>query len=226
MCGRFTLRSSIKELAEALEATSVKIREDKARYNIAPTQQVVAAREEGKERELLMLKWGLVPGWTKDPKIGARMINARSETVTEKPAFREAFRRRRCLIPSSGFYEWKREGARKQPFYFQMRDEQLFAFAGLWEQWAGEGSEAIESCTILTTNANEVLAPVHDRMPVIVAPENYELWLDTTMSKAEQLTPLLRPYPAAKMTAHPVGLSVNNPRYDGEDLLAPLVNSK
>ncbi len=154
------------------------------------------------------------------------MINARSETVTEKPSFREAFRRRRCLIPSSGFYEWKREGTRKQPFYFQMCDERPFAFAGLWEHWEGEGSEAIESCTILTTEANEVLAPVHDRMPVIVAPGDYELWLDQKMNKAERLTPLLRPYPASEMMAHPVGLSVNNPRYDGEDLLAPLVNSK
>ncbi len=115
----------------------------------------------------------------------------------------------------------KREGARKQPFFFKMKNEKPFAFAGLWEQWEGEGSEAIESCTILTTEANEVLAPVHDRMPVIVAPGDYELWLDPTMSKAERLQPLLRPYPAATMTAHPVSSSVNNPRYDNEDLLAP-----
>lgn len=226
MCGRFALRSSIKELAEALEVTSVKIKEERARYNIAPTQGIVAAREEGGERELVTLRWGLVPGWTKDPSIGTRLINARSETVAEKPAFREALRRRRCLIPVSGFYEWKREGTRKQPFYFRMKNEQPFAFAGLWEHWEGQDNEAIESCTILTTEANEVLAPVHDRMPVIVAPENYELWLDPTMNKAERLEPLLRPFTAAEMTAHPVSLSVNNPRYDGEDLLAPLVNSK
>jgi len=226
MCGRFTLRSSVKEIAEALEATSVKIKEEKARYNIAPTQDIIAAREEGENRELVMLHWGLVPSWAKDPAVGARMINARSETVTEKPSFREAFQRRRCLIPSSGFYEWKREGTRKQPFYFKMKDEQPFAFAGLWEHWEGEGGEAIESCTILTTEANEVLAPVHDRMPVIVAPENYELWLDPTMNKTEPVTPLLRPYSAERMSSHPVGLSVNNPQYDREDLLAPIINSQ
>lgn len=222
MCGRFTLRESIKELAEVLEATSVKIKEEKARYNIAPTQDIIAARETSDERELVTLHWGLIPAWSKDPDIGARMINARSETVTEKPAFREAFRRRRCLIPSSGFYEWKREGTRKQPFYFKMKDDRPFAFAGLWEQWEGKGGEAIESCTILTTKANEVLVPVHDRMPVIIAPEDYELWLDPTTSKAELLTPLLRPYPAEMMDSHPVSTSVNNPRYDSEDLLAPI----
>ncbi len=189
----------------------------------ADTGGAVATTE---ARAVVTLHWGLVPGWAKDPNVGARMINARSETVTEKPSFREAFRRRRCLIPASGFYEWKRMEGHKQPFYFRMRDEQLFAFAGLWERWEGEGSEAIESRTILTTVANEVLAPVHDRMPVIVAPEDYELWLDQKMTKGDQLTPLLRPYSLEMMTSHPVSLSVNNPRYDGEDLLAPLINSQ
>ncbi len=226
MCGRFTLRSSIKEIAEALEAVSEKIREDKARYNIAPTQAVVAAREADDVRELVQLKWGLVPAWAKDASIGSRLINARSETVSEKPAFKESFRLRRCLIPASGFYEWARtETGNKQPFYFKMKDERPFAFAGLWERW-GEGRETIESCTILTTEANDVLAPVHDRMPVIVAPEDYGLWLDQKMNKAERLTPLLRPYPAGEMTSHPVSSSVNNPRYDAEDLLAPLINSQ
>ncbi len=226
MCGRYTLRSSIKEIAEALEAVSEKIREDKARYNIAPTQAVVAAREADEVRELVQLKWGLVPAWAKDASIGSRLINARSETVAEKPSFKEAFRPRRCLIPASGFYEWARtETGNKQPFYFRMKDEHPFAFAGLWERW-GEGRETIESCTILTTEANEVLAPVHDRMPVIVAPEDYALWLDQKVTKAERLTPLLRPYPAERMASHPVSSSVNNPRYDNEDLLAPPVNSQ
>lgn len=224
MCGRFTLRSSIKEIAESLEITSVKIKEEKARYNIAPTQDIMATREGGEGRELVSLHWGLVPSWAKDPTIGARMINARSETVTEKPSFREAFHRRRCLIPSSGFYEWRREGTRKQPFYFRMKDDRPFAFAGLWEQW--EGDKVIESCTILTTEANELLAPVHDRMPVIVAPEDYELWLDSTISKTERLKPLLRPYPAEMMDSYPVSSNVNNPRNDREDLLAPLMNSQ
>ena len=176
MCGRFALRSSIKELAEALEAASVKIAEDRARYNIAPTQAVVVARDtDDDERELVHLKWGLVPAWAKDPAaVGARLINARSETVTEKPSFREAFRRRRCLIPTSGFYEWKREGARKQPYFFRMKTDEPFMFAGLWERWEGAAGDGVtlETCTILTTMANEVLAPVHDRMPVIIAPED------------------------------------------------------
>lgn len=160
MCGRYTLRSSIEKLAEALEVASIKT-DVRARYNIAPTQDVAAVRANENSRELLNLKWGLVPGWAKEPEIGSRLINARSETVTAKPSFRDAFRHRRCLIPCDGFFEWRREGTRKQPFYFQMRDEQPFAFAGLWEHWEGDG-EVIESCTILTTNANEVLAPVHE----------------------------------------------------------------
>ncbi len=227
MCGRYAMRSSLKEIAEALEAVSEKINEDKARYNIAPTQAVVAARESADDvRELVKLKWGLVPAWAKDPGIGSRLINARSETVAEKPAFKGALRLRRCLIPADGFYEWARtETGNKQPFYFRMKDERPFAFAGLWERW-GDGRETIESCTILTTEANEVLSPMHDRMPVIVAPGDYGLWLDQKVTKADQLTPLLRPYPAADMTSHPVSTSVNNPRYDGEDLLAPLINSQ
>ncbi len=187
---------------------------------------MVAARESDDVRELVQLKLGLVPAWAKEPGIGSRLINARSETVAEKPSFKEAFRLRRCLIPADGFYEWARtETGTKQPFYFRMKDEQPFAFAGLWERW-GEGRETIESCTILTTAANELLSPVHDRMPVIVAPKDYGLWLDQKVTKAERLTPLLRPYPAAEMTSYPVSSSVNNPRYDNEDLLAPPVNSQ
>lgn len=167
-----------------------------------------------------------MPRWAKEPGTGTRLINARSETVSEKPAFREAFRLRRCLIPASGFYEWAAPaGGRKQPFYFGMKDERLFAFAGLWERW-GEGRDTVESCTILTTEANEVLAPVHDRMPVILRESDYGLWLDAGVTKADQLTPLLRPYPASEMTAHPVSTRVNDPRHDGEDLLAPPVNSR
>lgn len=225
MCGRFTLCSSIKEIAEVLQAANVKIKEDKARYNIAPTQEIVAAREDGKRRELLTLRWGLVPSWAKDLAAGARMINARSETVTEKPSFREAFRHRRCLIPADGFYEWKRTDRGKQPFFFKMKDEQPFAFAGLWERWEGEG-ETIESCAILTTAANEVLAPVHDRMPVILHEEDYELWLDEDKGKQELLKDLLRPYPASEMTVYPVSTQVNSTRHGGAELIEELkINS-
>jgi putative SOS response-associated peptidase YedK len=189
-------------------------------------QNVAAVRADGSSRELLSLKWGLVPVWAKEPEIGARLINARSETVTEKPSFRDAFKYRRCLIPASGFYEWKREGKGKQPYYFHMRDDEPFAFAGLWERWEGIGGKAIESCTILTTEANEVLAPVHERMPVIVASKDYDLWLDTQMTEKNRLTPLLRPYPSTEMTSHPVGLSVNSPQFDIAELIAPFSNSQ
>ncbi len=225
MCGRFTLCSSIKEIAEVLQAANVNIKEDKAHYNIAPTQEIVAAREDGKRRELLTLRWGLVPSWAKDLAAGARMINARSETVTEKPSFREAFRHRRCLIPADGFYEWKRTDRGKQPFFFKMKDEQPFAFAGLWERWEGEG-ETIESCTILTTAANEILAPVHERMPVILHKEDYELWLDADERKRELLRDLLRPYSASEMTAYPVSTQVNSTRHGGAELIEELkINS-
>lgn len=226
MCGRYSLRSSIEEIAAALGVKNVAVEELPPRFNIAPTQAVAVVRERGGERELQMLKWGLVPSWAKDVSIGSRLINARAETVTEKPSFRDAFKHRRLLIPSDGFYEWRREGARKQPFYFRMKDERPFAFAGLWERWQGEAGETLETCTILTTEANDILRPVHDRMPVIIAPGDYQLWLDTEMVTTGKLMPLLRPYPAQEMTAHPVGLGVNNPRSDNADLVAPIINSQ
>ena len=226
MCGRFTQSSSLDEIAAALEVAKMVADKSRPRYNIAPTQDVAAVRETSGEREMRVLKWGLVPAWAKDVEIGSRLINARAETVTEKPSFREAFKRRRCLIPSDGFYEWKREGTRKQPYYFRMKDERPFAFAVLWERWEGKGQMVIESCTILTTAANEVLAPVHDRMPVIIAPENYEPWLDMRQSATDQLLPLLRPYPAAEMTSFPVSVAVNNPRSEGAELIAPFINSQ
>ncbi|MDQ3653273.1 MAG: SOS response-associated peptidase [Acidobacteriota bacterium] len=226
MCGRFTQSSSFAEIAAALGVAQIVTEESRPRYNIAPTQDVAAVRETSGERELRMLRWGLVPAWSKDVEIGSRLINARAETVTEKPSFREAFKRRRCLIPSEGFYEWKREGTRKQPYYFRMKDKRPFAFAGLWERWEGHGQKVIETCTILTTEANEVLAPVHDRMPVIIAAEHYESWLDPHLSATERLLPLLRPYGAAEMTSFAVSVAVNSPRAEGAGLIAPFVNSQ
>jgi putative SOS response-associated peptidase YedK len=166
-----------------------------------------------------MLKWGLVPSWAKDISIGAKLINARSETVTEKPSFREAFKQRRCIIPADGFYEWQRTEGRKQPFFFQMRDERPFGFAGLWERWQGATGQVIESCTILTTEANEVLRPVHDRMPVILHSDDYELWLDEDVRKREFLNDLLRPYPAKEMVSHPVSTAINSPGNQGATLI-------
>jgi putative SOS response-associated peptidase YedK len=216
MCGRFTQRADSKRIAEEFQVAEVPAVE--ARYNIAPTQEVLAVREHEDGREATFFKWGLVPSWAKDTAMGARLINARSETVAEKPAFRAAFKQRRCIIPADGFYEWQRREGRKQPFFFLMRDERPFGFAGLWEHWEGEG-RVVNSCTILTTEANEVLRPVHDRMPVILRPDDYELWLDGDVRKLDLVKELLRPYPAAEMTGYPVGVSVNSPRGQGAGLI-------
>lgn len=151
--------------------------------------------------------------------MGARLINARSETVLEKPSFREAFKKRRCIIPADGFYEWARTGGRKQPYYFRLRDDQPFGFAGLWDRWEDQDGEVIESCTILTTEANEVLASVHDRMPVILHPRTYELWLNSDSQNAESLKELLQPFPESEMTGYPVSTRVNDPQADGDNLL-------
>jgi putative SOS response-associated peptidase YedK len=158
-----------------------------------------------------MLRWGLIPSWADDPEIGSRMINARSETVAEKPSFRRAFKERRCLIPANGFYEWRKENGGKQPYYFRMKDGRPFAFAGLWESWDRHGGGEIQSCTILTTDANDLVSEIHHRMPVILPQEDYELWLDSTLREPDQLLPLLAPYPTNDMEAYPVSRRVNNP---------------
>ncbi len=157
--------------------------------------------------------WGLVPRWADDPAIGNRLINARAETAATKPSFRDAFRRRRCLIPADGFYEWKRQGGGKQPYYIRLEDDRPFAFAGLWERWEKAGA-VIESCTILTTDANELLMPLHNRMPAILDREQFDRWLDPTIEDAKVLQPLLGPYPAERMIAYPVSTVVNSPRHD------------
>lgn len=218
MCGRFTLRTPKERIKQEFQLQEEPLVE--ARFNIAPTQSILAVRQIEDEREVALLKWGLIPSWAKDDSMSARLINARSETVSEKPAFREAFKRRRCIIPADGFYEWKREGKGKQPFFFSMRDGRLFGFAGLWDRWKDEGGRVIESCTILTTEANEVLRPVHDRMPVILHPETYGRWLEDDARAVGSLKELLGPYPASEMTAHPVSAQVNSPRNQGEDLIA------
>lgn len=228
MCGRFTLTASPDQLATLFELPQEPM--VVPRYNIAPTQPVAVVRmnPQAAAREWALTYWGLVPSWAKDPSMGARMLNARSETVTEKPAFRAAFKRRRCLVPASGFYEWKKEGKGKQPYYITMPDGSPFAIAGLWEYWAGADGSALESCTLLTTSANGLMQPLHDRMPVIVQPEDYAQWLgsgrDETPQALDQLQHLLRPYADDGLVAYPVSTYVNNTRNEGADCVQALID--
>jgi len=195
------------------------------RYNIAPSQPIAAVRVASGDpgrRECVLLRWGLVPSWAKDPSIGSRMINARAETVAEKPAFRGPWKSRRCLVPSNGFYEWQRRNGRKQPWYVRMRNGKPFAIAGLWERREDSGGEPLETCALITTGANDLLAPIHDRMPVILAPADFDRWLSSPPTEAPSLRMLLGPFSAEAMEAFPVGLRVNHPGNDSPDLIAPL----
>lgn len=228
MCGRFTLRTPLNLLMEQFQLASVPPLP--ARFNIAPTQQVPVVRQLAADLapQLDLLYWGLIPSWAKDPAIGNKLINARGETVAEKPSFRSAYRQRRCLIVADGFYEWQKLAGGKQPYYIEMRDHGPFAFAGLWESWRDKTlkeSPVIESCTIITTEANAVLSELHDRMPVIIPPENYALWLDPAISDRTQLDPRLGPYPAEPMHAYPVSTLVNRPSNDLPACIAPVQGS-
>lgn len=227
MCGRFTQLRSWAELHELLDLIGAPLNL-RPRYNVAPSQDVAVARATGEGRTLAMLRWGLIPGWARDPTIGHKLINARSETAAEKPSFRSAFRHRRCLIPADGFYEWQRRAGTRQPWLFGLRDGAPMIFAGLWERWTvPEGAaltgslaerspgEAVETCTILTTAANPTVAPVHGRMPVILAPDAWDAWL-----AGEEVA--LGPYPADAMTAHPVSTHVNRPANDDPRCVDPV----
>jgi putative SOS response-associated peptidase YedK len=220
MCGRFTLTKPIPVLAELFLFPETA--EQEPRYNIAPTQAVAAVRASGgpEKRDLAFLRWGLIPSWADDPAIGNRLINARAETVAQKPAFRTAFRQRRCLVLADGFYEWQRLGSKKLPYYFRMRDGQPFAFAALWERWEDAG-KALETCTLLTTEANELLRPVHERMPVILEPSSYNRWLDPACQQVDLLQTLLRPSRSEDMIGYPVSSLVNNPRNDNPKCVEP-----
>ena len=210
MCGRYTLTTPISVLAEHLGVAELP--NFPPRYNIAPTQQAAVVRagpEEGR-RQLVFLRWGLIPPWAKDPAIGNRMINARAEGIAEKPAFRRAWKEKRCLVPSDGFYEWLKEGKQKQPYYIRRKDGKPFAFAGLWERWQGP-AEILDTFTIITTAPNELVAPIHNRMPVIIPEERYDRWLDPEKHGDPDL---LVPYPEEELTAYPVSTLVNSPAHD------------
>jgi len=222
MCGRYTLTTTPRRLAEHFHLDGVPA-EFAPRHNIAPTQSVPIVRQvEGLGRHLDWVHWGLVPSWAEDPHIGNRLINARAETVAHKPAFRSALRHRRCLIPCDGFYEWKPTHGAKQPYWIGLQDRAPFAFAGLWEHWESkDGEEVLESCTIITTDANDLVAQLHDRMPAILTPDEYDRWLEPAGAEGE-LVELLRPCFTEDMIAYPVSRNVNNPRNDSPDLLLPV----
>ena len=222
MCGRFVLSLTAVELQLALPWLTVPAQLI-PRYNIAPGQPVAVVPNDGRHR-VDLFNWGLIPSWAQDEKIGYRLINARAETLADKPSFRSAFRRRRCLIPADGFYEWQTASAAKTkiPMLIRLRSGEPFAFAGLWEEWHATDGSQILSCTIITTTPNELLAPIHNRMPVIVPPAAYEQWLDPAEQRPQSLQPLLAPYPAEQMEAHAVSREVNSPKNDYPALLEPV----
>lgn len=219
MCGRFTLRTPMTVLVKQFAL----FQDDDLQpaYNIAPTQNVAVIRgaEEGGQRHLDRLRWGLIPFWAKDKSIGARMINARGETVAEKPAFRQAFKKRRCLVIADGYYEWKKTAAGKMPFHIHLLEHKPFVFAGLWERW-DKGDSPIESCTIITTSSNELTSDVHDRMPVILPPDEQKVWLDES-TECEELVELIQTYPSDQMEMDAVSQFVNNVRNQGPECLTP-----
>lgn len=222
MCGRFVLTSNPSAIQTAFHLASVPA-EMPARYNIAPTQPVAVITNDD-PTALEFFRWGLIPSWSKDMSIASKLINARSESVDEKPSFRTAFKKRRCLIVTDGFYEWQeREGQKtKTPMFIHMQDNEPFAFAGLWEIWhnPAAGGEEIRTCTIITTDANPFMSKIHHRMPVILAPDDYATWLEA--DKPEVLKALLKPFEQEQMAAHPVSLRVNKVANDAPDLIQPV----
>ncbi len=223
MCGRYRL-SRRKQLVEEYFDCASDEPDWAPRYNVAPTQPVPVIRQRPKEPilELSLMRWGLVPSWSKDSSGAARMINARSETAATKPAFRDALKSRRCLIPADGFYEWKRDGKNKQPYCFEVSEGELFAFAGLWDRWKNPSGEWVKTCSILTTTPNAVTAPVHDRMPVILGPDAYELWLDAGMTNVAAASDLLKPFDARQMRCYPVSTRINSVVNDDEECSKPV----
>lgn len=219
MCGRFTLTATADQVATTFGLQAVP--SFPPRYNIAPSQPIAVIRQlqNSQSPEFRLMQWGLIPSWAKDPSIGSKLINARCETAHEKPSFRSAFKYRRCLIPASGFYEWqKMKAGAKQPYYFHMSNHQPFAFAGLWESW-----NDIETCIILTTEPHPVVAPIHRRMPVIVAPENYPVWLDFNTQTPSHLFHLFDPDVVQDLSAIPVKTLVNNPTIDSSECIEPVL---
>lgn len=225
MCGRFTITVTLEELMLRYWIGDTTIPFHSPKYNVAPGQQVLAIVHDGQRNRLGELKWGLIPSWSNDPKIGNKMLNARSETVHEKPAFKQLISRKRCIVPADGFYEWQKTASGKQPMRIVLQDRKLFSMAGLYDIWVSPDGARVSTCTILTTTPNELMAPIHDRMPVILKPEDEALWLDRKMQDAEQLRRLYVPYPADELEAYPVSTSVGSVKVDEPSCIEPVTLS-
>ena len=226
MCGRFVSATDADGLTRFMVIDERQTPDLGPNYNVAPSQQVYAVAEHDEQRHLVALQWGLVPSWAKDPKIGNRLINARSETAAEKNSFKSSLRKRRCLIPADGFYEWQRHAdGSKTPHFIHRADGAPMALAGLWSVWRGDGGEdaaPLKTCTILTTRANDFMADLHDRMPVILEPEAWDLWLDRAVEDPAAVDPLLAPADPRLLAGHPVSREVNNPRNNHAGLIEPV----
>lgn len=225
MCGRFVLTVDPADLQEAFPTLSIPEGVLRPRFNIAPSQPVAIILNRGMY-SLEFCIWGLIPGWAKDPSIGSRMINARAETIAEKPAFRAAFRRHRCLIPANGFYEWQSTpGSKtKTPFFISLKSHNPFSFAGIWDSWSSPDGSEVNTCCIITTHPNPLVAPIHNRMPVILPQTAYEHWLNPAQTRPEALLPLLKPYEAEEMQAYPVSRFVNDTKNDTPECIRPVTS--
>ena len=225
MCGRFTLTTELREVAERFCVSPSATADFKPRFNIAPSQSVIVIGDDGR-RSLQSMQWGLIPHWAKDPALGNRRINARSETLVEKPSFCEALKKRRCLIPADGFYEWRKVGKAKQPVRIVLKSRAPFGLAGLWDRWISLEKKEILTCTIITTAANELIQEFHDRMPALLQRDDEARWLDPAQTDPLQLLPLLKPYPSELMEYYPVSRQVNSPRVDEPGNIEPLVDGR
>jgi putative SOS response-associated peptidase YedK len=220
MCGRFVRKVKLRDAMDIFRAASAET-EMEPGFNIAPRQPVAVIMEEGK-RKIVPMQWGLIPHWAKNDKIANKLINARAETIAEKPSFRNSFKKFRCLIIADGFYEWQGAGLKKKPFFIRMKDEKPFGMAGLFDRWKDPKGKTIMTCTIVTTEANDLMKPIHHRMPVIVDPADYDLWLSPTVNDTKELGRLLKPCDPTLLEAYEVGLAVNFPKNDSEECIKPL----
>ena len=220
MCGRFTLHTPESHIREAFNLEHTEPLGLIPRYNIAPSQDIPIIRDTETSREMVIAQWGLIPSWSKEPKTKYSTINARIESVAEKPTYRTPFKRRRCLIPADGFYEWKVVNGHKIPHHIRMKDGKVFAFAGLWDRWESDG-ESLDSCTIIVMPANAVMKPIHERMPAIIAPAHYDYWLDSRITEKQEIMQYLNSAPSSQLTAYPVSTWVNVPKHNDERCIQP-----